>query len=209
MTHKFFEVAFTPRIIEEQRKQYGTTYPTPRGLPDDRLGAAERAFVEARDSFYVASVSESGWPYVQHRGGEPGFLRVLDDSTLVFPDYSGNRQLVTTGNLAHDDRVALFLMDYRGRRRLKILGHADVLPIDAPELAGLDPHNPALGDSPPIERVFRIRVVAFDWNCPKFIPPRFTADEVAQHSASLEARIGELETQLASVEEGPPAGQEA
>lgn len=209
MTHKFFEVAFTPRVLEEQHRQYGATYPTPSDLPDDRLGPSERAFVEARDSFYVASVSETGWPYVQHRGGRPGFLRVLDDSTLVFPDYSGNRQLVTTGNVAHDDRVALFLMDYRSRRRLKILGHADGLPIDAPELVDVDLGQRDSGDSPPIERVFRIRVVAFDWNCPKFIVPRFTVDDVSQHTAALEARVAELEARLAAREGGPPTGQEA
>ena len=154
----------------------------------------EQDFISARDSFYLATVTETGWPYMQHRGGPPGFLRVLDEHTLAFADYAGNRQLLSTGNLAANDKAALFLMDYPNRTRLKILGHARA--VDArehPELVNqlAEPRMRAQ-----VERLFFIDVISFDWNCPKHITPRYTAAEVESAIAPLRQRIAELEAQL-------------
>ncbi|HEX8680168.1 MAG TPA: pyridoxamine 5'-phosphate oxidase family protein, partial [Chthoniobacterales bacterium] len=156
-------------------------------------------FIKARDSFYIATVSETGWPYVQHRGGPAGFLRVLNPETVAFDDFLGNRQLLSTGNLAGgNDRVALFLMDYPQRTRLKIMGHARVLDAeDEPALAqDLVPNRRLL---PKVERVFLIDVVSYDWNCPQYITPRYTEEEVARLIvAPLNERIRELEAQLSA-----------
>ena len=137
----------------------------------------------------MATVSETGWPYVQHRGGRPGFLRVVDAHTLAFADYKGNRQLLSTGNVATNDRVSLFLMDYPRRERLKILGHARVADITSQlveQLVELDFRSS-------VERLFFIDVVSFDWNCPKFITPRYSAVEVEAIHSPLRRRIAELE----------------
>jgi hypothetical protein len=142
------------------------------------LSPHEVAFIEARDSFYLGTVSETGWPYVQHRGGPPGFLKVLDARTIGYADFSGNRQYISTGNLAGDDRVSLFLMDYPHQARLKILGRARVIEEDGdPELLARleDPHYRAR-----VERGIVIHIEGFDWNCPKYITPRYTEEEVAQ-----------------------------
>jgi hypothetical protein len=146
----------------------------------------------------VATITESGWPYLQHRGGPPGFLRVLDSTTLAFADYPGNRQTITLGSLAANDRVALFLMDYPNRARLKLFGRARVEEgAGNEELLRLVSH-PAI--SPGIERVVLIDVVSFDWNCPKYITPRFTATEVEATVGELRHRIAELEALLATRE---------
>lgn len=144
--------------------------------PGDRFSPHEAAFIAARDSFYLASTSQTGWPYIQHRGGPPGFLRVLDAQTLGFADFRGNRQYLTLGNLAGDDRVALFLMDYPNRRRLKILAH-----VTAHDLAGASGLAASLatpGYRGVAERGFTLRLHAFDWNCPQHVTPRFTAAEI-------------------------------
>jgi predicted pyridoxine 5'-phosphate oxidase superfamily flavin-nucleotide-binding protein len=163
--------------------------------PIDRLGDVEREFIETRDSFYMASVTESGWPYVQHRGGPAGFLRIVAENTLGFADVRGNRQLLSTGNVAANDRVALFLMDYPQRSRLKILGHARVIPAgeDPAMTARLNVKGGALA-----ERLFLIDVIAYDWNCPKYITPRYTREQVDEVLAPLQTRIGELESALAA-----------
>ena len=160
----------------------------------DPLGAEEVEFISRRDSFYMATVTETGWPYIQHRGGKPGFLRVLSPGQLAFADFKGNRQLLSTGNLAADDRVTFFLMDYPQQTRLKILGHARVEDArEHPELVGqLSDAN----ERPMVERLFFIEVVSFDWNCPQHITPRYTAAEVEAAVAPLEQRIAELEEQL-------------
>lgn len=184
--NKFQHVTFTPRVLDAQRTAYGRTYAATPDPGRDALGPDEVRFIEARDSFYLASVGESGWPYVQHRGGPPGFLRALDAHTLGFADLRGNRQLVTVGNLATDDRVALILVDYPNRARLKLLAHAEVVAPDAdPELA----RRLAPGDeSRHVERLVRLHVVGFDWNCPKGITPRYTQAEVDAYVAQLGAR---------------------
>jgi predicted pyridoxine 5'-phosphate oxidase superfamily flavin-nucleotide-binding protein len=157
----------------------------------DGLGAAEIDFLRQRDSFYLASVTEDGWPYVQHRGGPPGFVKVVDPTHIAWADRSGNRQYLTAGNLDRDPRVAIIAVDYPNRTRLKLLGHAR---FDAePEHATLE----QLGIDGRLEGLVTIEVVAYDWNCPKFITPRFTADQVRDATEPLRARIAELEAAVA------------
>lgn len=193
MGRHFAEIAFTPAVQAEQtrigsRRAYERM--AREGREDDRLGPDEEAFIAARDSLYMASVSEAGWPYVQHRGGPPGFLRVLAPDRIGFADLGGNRQHVSVGNVAGDDRVALFLMDYAARRRLKILGHARVVRQgeDAALVAKLAP--PGLEDR--AERAILIDLAGFEWNCPQHITPRYTAAELQPLIARLEAAEAEL-----------------
>ncbi len=191
MAGRYLETYFTPKVLAAQQHYFGRSQPLPPQPERDALTREESAFIEARDSFYMATVSENGWPYVQHRGGEPGFLRVVSATQLAFADYKGNRQMISTGNLAARDRVALFLMDYPHRERLKILGHARV--EDArqhPELVAQFAEPEAHGIA---ERVVLIDIISFDWNCPKYITPRYTAAEVEEAIAPLKARIAELE----------------
>jgi len=195
MARKYHELMMTRAVQDAQRHYYGGSQSSPAlsSDADTPLGARETRFIALRDSFYIATISETGWPYVQHRGGPKGFLRVIDSHTLAFPDFHGNSQLLSTGNLAGNDRVALFLMDYPERTRLKIMGHARVL--DAREEKAFAKE---LSSSVPfpakIERIFVINIVSFDWNCPQYITPRYTEEEVeAEFTAPLRTRIGELE----------------
>jgi uncharacterized protein len=198
MAHQFLSTHSTPRVLQAQEAYYGRARRIPPAPGPDALGEGEAEFIGRRDSFYLASVNEDGWPYIQHRGGPRGFLKVIDAHTLGFADLAGNRQLLTTGHVAGNDRVALFLMDYPRRERLKISGHAAIIPAgDAPALATeLVPEGiPARL----VERLFRIRVSGFDWNCPKYITPRFTPEEIeAAVAAPLRRRIRELEVALAA-----------
>lgn len=163
------------------------------GTPD-QLGEAEAAFIAARDSFYLASVTSEGWPYVQHRGGPPGFLKLLDGNRLGFADYRGNRQHVSTANLLTEPRVSLFLMDYPNRRRLKLLGRAEIVTAkqDPALVAALMPP----GYKAVAERAYVIAVDGFDWNCPQHITPRFTQAEIATAAQPLHAEIARLRTEL-------------
>jgi uncharacterized protein len=159
----------------------------------DRLTQAEAAFIAERDSLYMATVSENGWPYVQHRGGPPGFIRILNEKTLAIPDFRGNRQYISTGNLAANDRAALFLMDYPNRRRLKIYAHIEARDLTAdPELAA---KLTLPGYRAKVERGLIIRLAAFDWNCPQHITPRFSEAELAPALAPLRARLEALEAE--------------
>jgi len=167
---------FTPSVAAAQKHFYGGSQPLPAAPKRDALTDDERDFIRTRDSFYMATVSEDGWPYLQHRGGPPGFLHALDAHTLAFADYKGNRQLLSTGNLAANDRVALFLMDYPHRTRLKILGHARV--EDARQRPELVSQLAAPDARRGVERLFLIDVVSFDWNCSQHITPRYTAAEI-------------------------------
>jgi predicted pyridoxine 5'-phosphate oxidase superfamily flavin-nucleotide-binding protein len=196
MAGRFMHEVLTPAVLDAERHYYGRAYSTSEAAPaPEALGGAERAFVEARDSFYMATITESGWPYLQHRGGAKGFLRVTGPRELMFADYGGNRQMISVGSLAANDRVSLFLMDYPARERLKILGHAKVL--DAREHPGLVAKiAPPGGHAAKVERLFVIDVLSYDWNCPKFITPRFTAAEIESAAAPLKARIAELESLL-------------
>lgn len=162
----------------------------------------EGAFIAARDSFYIATVSSSGWPYVQHRGGPTGFLKVLDDRTLGFADYGGNRQYLTVGNLGTDDRASLFLMDYPGRARLKLLAHLRVHDLDGDRALA---DQLASGGRGRAERGITMRLEAFDWNCPQHITPRFTAAEVEAVTAPLRDRLAVLERENAALRAGAAA----
>lgn len=187
---QFGDIAFTDHVKAEQeargsREMYEgmTARPAPDGFGD-----REAAFISIRDSFYMATVSEDGWPYIQHRGGPRGFLKLLSPTQLGFADYRGNRQYVSVGNLQTDKRVSLFLMDYPNRARLKLLGKANVQEADAnPDLAS----KLGVEDQGTVERLFTIDIEAFDWNCPQFITPRFTEAELA---ASLSPMVDELQT---------------
>jgi uncharacterized protein len=194
MAERYLELLTTPAVARAQARYYGRARLTGSAPEQDRLGAEEQEFIAARDSFYLATVSESGWPYMQHRGGAPGFLRVVDDHTLAFADYQGNRQLLSTGNLAANHKAALFLMDYPNRTRLKILGHARV--EDAREHPELVTQLAETRVKDQVERLFFIDVISFDWNCPKYITPRYTAAEVESAIAPLQQRIAELEAQI-------------
>jgi predicted pyridoxine 5'-phosphate oxidase superfamily flavin-nucleotide-binding protein len=142
----------------------------------DVLGPREEAFIVQRESVYMATVSESGWPYLQHRGGPRGFLCVLDPRTLAFADLRGNRQYLSTGNVMATGRVALFLMDYTNRARLKVLATAEVLSPEAD--AALTETVSARAARGRVERIFRLRVMAYDWNCPQHIPALYTEDDL-------------------------------
>jgi len=194
MAERFMQNVLTPSVLAAQEHYYGRRASIGSAPERDPLTEEERTFIEARDSFYMATVTESGWPYIQHRGGHRGFLRVVSPTQLAFADYKGNRQMLSTGNLAANDRVALFLMDYQRRERLKILGHARI--EDARQHAELvaqlaEPEVHRL-----VERLFFIEVISFDWNCPKYITPRYTAAEVENAVEALRQRIAELEAQL-------------
>ncbi len=184
MGHRFAELAFTESVREVQEELGSRAgYASMDGGEDYNhvLGEREVDFIRSRDSFYMASVSETGWPYVQHRGGPAGFVRVLDERTLGFADFRGNRQYVSVGNLRKDDRVALFFMDYPNRVRLKVLGRARLVGLESPVLADLElPDYRAR-----VERGFIVDIEAFDWNCPQHITPRFTESEIQKLMAPL------------------------
>lgn len=200
MAGRYLETYFTPNVRAAQRLYYGRSQ-EPSAQPErDPLTEEEQVFIEARDSFYMATVSENGWPYVQHRGGTPGFLRVTSPTQLAFADYKGNRQLLTTGNLGANDRVALFLMDYARRERLKILGHARV--EDARQHPKLVERFAEPEMRGAVERVVLIEVLSFDWNCPKYITPRYTEADLEHVLAPYKLRIAELEAQINPLRNG-------
>ena len=204
----FAEIAFTP-AVQALQAAHGSRGAYARmaaqGGPRDGLSARETDFLAATDSFYLASVSETGWPYVQHRGGPRGFLRVLSPARLAFADFGGNRQYVSAGNVSRDDRVSLFVMDYANRQRLKLLGHlrfegvADADPelVFAVELSGYRAR---------VERVATIEVEAFDWNCPQHITPRYTLEQVQAASQPLHERIAELEAEVRALRSAAATG---
>ncbi|MEP4380155.1 MAG: pyridoxamine 5'-phosphate oxidase family protein [Alphaproteobacteria bacterium] len=171
----FADIAFTPSVKALQANAGSReSYARMEGGGND-LGPREWAFLAERDSFYMASVSETGWPYVQHRGGPAGFLKVVDGNRIGFADFTGNKQYVSTGNLMNDDRVSLILVDYPNRQRLKLLGHARLIEGDEPivlDKLGLPDYRAR------VERGVLIDIAAFDWNCPQHITPRYTAAEI-------------------------------
>ncbi len=197
MAAKFMQLMLTPAVQEAQERYFGRPQRKPDAPERDSLTGDEVAFIASRDSFYLATTNADGWPYIQHRGGATGFLKVLGPHLLGFADLKGNRQLLSVGNLDGNDRVALFLMDYPHRTRLKILGHARVLDARAhPELA--DQISPAAEHRRLTERLFLIDLVGFDWNCPQYITPRYSETGVEALAAPLRMRIAELEAQLAA-----------
>jgi predicted pyridoxine 5'-phosphate oxidase superfamily flavin-nucleotide-binding protein len=195
MSYGFLDIAVTPsvRAVQAQMKVDHTWQDFKGHREFDRFTDSEAAFIAARDSLYIATVSETGWPYMQHRGGPAGFLKLVDDRTLAFADYRGNRQYISTGNVAANDRACLFLMDYPRRARLKVYVHVETLGVDDdPALAALVT-VPAYGAK--IERIFRLRLETFDWNCPQHITPRFTEEEVSAAVAPLRERLAKLEAE--------------
>ncbi len=194
MAHNFGSLVFTP-LVKALQEKYGSRRQYARleaGNPSrDLLGSDETAFIADRDSFYLATVGSSGWPYIQHRGGPKGFLKVIDDHTVAFADFRGNKQFISTGNLGTDNRIALIMVDYPRQARLKILGRAEIFEGEAARewIERLrEPDYEAV-----IERVYVIRVEAFDWNCPQHITPRFTAEQIQEALAPFERRLEELE----------------
>ena len=179
MTTAYANIAFTP-LVREQQKLHGSARSYDRLLEGEVpvaevFTSREAAFIEARDGFYQASISQSGWPYIQFRGGPAGFLKVLDPNTIAYADLSGNRQYISLGNLHGNDRISLILMDYPNRQRLKIFGRAKV--IDIEQDPALLTQLTAAGSKGRPERAVLITVDGFDWNCPQHIPRRFTVQE--------------------------------
>jgi predicted pyridoxine 5'-phosphate oxidase superfamily flavin-nucleotide-binding protein len=194
MAGQYLQTHFTPQVLAAQKRNYGAPQQLSPQPEQDVLTEDEIGFITSRDSFYLATVTSNGWPYIQHRGGAPGFLKVVGQNQLAFADYRGNRQLLSTGNLAENERVAIFLMDYPRRARLKIMGRARVLHArEHPELTRqlADPTTEKI-----VERIFQIKVVSFDWNCPQHITPRYTEAEVREAIEPLHRRIAELEAQI-------------
>ena len=194
MAHHFGSRVFTP-LVKALQEKYGSRrqYARMEGRAGstDRLGPDETAFISGQDSFYIATVGATGWPYVQHRGGPRGFLKVIDDQTIAFDDFRGNKQYVSTGNLGSDNRVALILVDYPRQARLKILGRAEIF-----EGAGAGEWIEklrVLGYEAVVERAYVIHVEAFDWNCQQHITPRFTVEQIREELAPFEKRLAELE----------------
>ncbi|WP_137144814.1 pyridoxamine 5'-phosphate oxidase family protein [Mycolicibacterium sp. CR10] len=205
MSKHYGAIAFTDAVRDVQRdhgsngfygrkRVEGTATPGIDALTDD-----EKEYLADRDGFYLATVSETGWPYVQFRGGPAGFLRVVDDHTIGWADFRGNLQYISTGNLSSNGRVALIAMDYLHRRRLKIFGHARI--VTAAEDPALVSTFTEPGYDAEVQRVVLVTVEAFDWNCPQHITPRFTAAELEPHLASLRGQLEALQAENAQLRE--------
>ena len=200
------DVAFTPAVKAIQaRKGSRDAYARVeqnggwRTEVDDNLAA----FLAAQDSLFLATSTADGQPYIQHRGGPKGFVKILDKNTLAFADYSGNRQYITQGNLTENAKAYIFMMDYARRRRVKIWGEARVIDDDPALLKSLMP----AGYKARPEQVILFKISAWDTNCPQHIPQKFDAADVAAALASRDARIAELEAELAKLLHPPLEGE--
>ena len=203
----FLDIATTP-AVEAARQVNGSAEFWAEHAKErvfDKFGAAEAEFIAGRDSFYLASVSETGWPYVQHRGGPPGFIKILDGETLGIADFRGTRQYLTLGNLSVSDRVSLLLMDYPRKARLKIFAHAE--PVDLAARPDLARGLATPGYRAKAERGLLFHLEAFDWNCPQHITPRFTAAELEPSLSPLRDRLAALERENAELRERLSSGQ--
>jgi uncharacterized protein len=192
MPHNFGSLVFTPAVkaLQERfgsRRQYARS----EGTEPVRLGPEESGFIGERDTFYMASLGSTGWPYVQHRGGPKGFLKVIDENTIAFADFRGNKQYISTGNLMTDNRVALILLDYPRQLRLKLLGRVEIFEGEKAKGWIERVRDPAYKAA--VERVYVIRVEAFDWNCQQHIVPRYTEEEIREALVPAEKRLHELE----------------
>lgn len=210
MSKHYGSIAFTDAVVGVQREYgsdgfYGRKRVQGNAAPGiDALTDDEREYLAERDGFYLATVSETGWPYVQYRGGPRGFLRVVDDHTIGWADFRGNLQYISTGNVGGDDRVALIALDYAHQRRLKIFGHARVATVaEDPALVKslADPDYSA-----EVERAVVVTVEAFDWNCQQHITPRFSAAELEPHLAPLRRQLADLQAENARLREGLGSG---
>ena len=198
MAQAFAEITFTPAVKAAQTR-YGSrgsyaALEAPEAPARNQLTAKERTFVEGRDGFYQATVNADGWPYVQFRGGPVGFLKVLGERTVAYADFAGNRQYLSVGNLQTNDRIALILMDYARRRRLKVCGRVRL--VEADEDPNLVTAVAVEGYDAPVERAVVIQIEAFDWNCPEHITPRFTEAEIGPALADLRAERDALRREL-------------
>lgn len=206
MAQNYIHTVFTDasRKMQEQagsRTAYARMEEGAKGDPD-QLGPKEAMFIAARDSFYMASVTADGWPYVQHRGGSAGFLKLFKGNRLAFADFRGNKQYVSTTNLQAEPRVSLFLMDYPNKRRLKIIGKAKIVELEEdPELVTslMDADYKAVP-----ERICVIDVIGFDWNCPQHITPRFTEAEIAEVVAPLTNELEQLRAEVMQLRSAKP-----
>jgi predicted pyridoxine 5'-phosphate oxidase superfamily flavin-nucleotide-binding protein len=194
MTKSFGSLVFTP-AVKALQERYGSRRQYARleqlGEMKGGLGPDEKKYLSERDTFYMASLGESGWPYVQHRGGPKGFLKVIDDTTLAFADFRGNKQYISTGNLLTDNRVALIVVDYPRQLRLKLLGRVEIFEGEKandwlPKVR--DPDYRAV-----TERVYVIRIEAFDWNCQQHIIPRYTEEEIRDVLEPIEKQMQALQ----------------
>jgi len=196
MPRQFTKIAFTPAVKAAQA-QRGSREIYARfeqsGTSNDTVTPEIAEFIAQRDGFYLGTVSSNGYPYIQFRGGQPGFLRVLDERTLGFADFKGNVQYITVGNLSENDKAFLFLMDYRNQRRLKIWGRAEAVEADSALIEKLKMPD----YSAEVERAIVFQIEAWNWNCPQHIPIRYSEQDVAEIIAPLQARIEALEHALA------------
>ncbi len=195
MTRVISDIAFTPAVKTVQERlgsRKGYAGMERKGGWSDVITSDLQDFIGERDSFYLSTATAEGRPYIQHRGGPKGFLKVLDERTLAFADFSGNRQYISVGNLSENDQAYLFLMDYANRRRVKIWGRAEIVEEDPALLDRLI--DPEYKSRP--ERVFVFHVEAWDVNCPQHITPRFTAEDIEPEMKRLRARVAELEIEI-------------
>ena len=196
--HTISDVAFTPAVkaIQEQRgSRSGYARMEEKGGWSSTVTDDLATFLAERDSLYLGSASADGQPYIQHRGGPPGFLKVIDEKTLAFADFRGNRQYISTGNFSENDRAFIFLMDYANRRRIKIWGRARITSDEALLKRVVDPHYKGKP-----EQAIVFEIDAWDVNCPQHIPRKYSETELAALAAPLQERIVALETELASLQ---------
>ncbi len=198
----FGSLVFTP-VVKSLQERYGSRQQYARleksRSSPARLGPDEVAYITERDTFYMATLGSTGWPYVQHRGGPQGFLKVMDETKLAFADFRGNKQYISTGNIMTDNRVALILMDYPRQLRLKILGRVEIFEGELAKDWLNKTRHP--GSNAVTERVYVIAVESFDWNCQQHITPRYTADEIREVIAPFEKRMQELEQENQRLQE--------
>lgn len=203
MGHRFAQIAFTEQVKQVQLERNSRAGYQRMEQGEDfnyLLSQNEAEFIQARDSFYMASVGETGWPYVQHRGGPKGFVKIIDAETIGFADYSGNRQYVSTGNFRSNERVSIIFMDYPNKRRLKLLGKIKLVSdSDWETLAKLEDANYRAN----VERGFIIKIEAFDWNCPQHIAPRYTQGELEELLNPLTEEIDTLKAQIQEQQSSP------
>ena len=211
MSKHYGAIAFTDAVRGVQRSHGSNAFYDRKRVQGtatpgiDPLTEDEKDYLAERDNFYLASVSDTGWPYVQYRGGPAGFVRVVDDHTIGWADFRGNLQYISTGNLTSNDRVAIIALDYLHRRRLKIFGHARIVTLaEDPTLVATfaDPAYDA-----EVERAVLVTVEAFDWNCPQHITPRFTVAELEPHLAPLRQELEALRAENAQLREQLRTGQ--
>jgi len=202
MRNRFIEMTATPAVLaarEANGSSRAYAFSPDDEVVHDKLGASEAAFIAARDSFYMATVSETGWPYIQHRGGPSGFAKILSEAEFAFADFRGNRQFLSVGNAETNDRASFFFMDYPNRRRLKLLGRLRLIDLNGDPALAAALALPGYRAAP--ERAVRVQVEAFDWNCPQHITRRFSEAEVADATAPLRERLAALETESQNLRE--------